>query len=334
MTKDNIDHGHRQQRDRMAIIGRIGLDPGYWIYRFKWLLATKRLFLPSFPMHLDIEATNICNLRCRMCAQNTLTDKKGYMDFELYKKIIDEGAGNGLYAIKLHFRGEPLLHPRITEMIRYAKRKGIIDVMFTTNATLLREDLAEALLESGLDQIMFSVNGHTKRAVEDIEVGADYGLIMDNIHRFLDKRRRKRLPRPLVRVQMVRTEGNRGEEREFLKKWRPLADTVATIDCFVPANRRLREEMNYRAERSDIICSRLWQRIPVFWNGEAGLCCIDSDNEVKLGDARVQSIKDIWGGARLKEIRRLHLEGRMDEVPLCRRCGFRENHAAAQKELS
>ena len=50
------------------------------------------------------------------------------IDLLVFKKVVDEGIENGLYSMKLSLRGEPLLHPNLSHMIRYAKEKGIADV--------------------------------------------------------------------------------------------------------------------------------------------------------------------------------------------------------------
>ena len=81
------------------------------------------------------------------------------MDFELYKKIIEECRRNGVYSIKLSWRGEVLLHPKIVEMVKYAKERGIKDVGFLTNGGLLDKKLSEQLIDAKLDWISISFDG-------------------------------------------------------------------------------------------------------------------------------------------------------------------------------
>ena len=50
----------------------------------------------------------------------------GKMDFQLYKKVIDEAVENGTKAITFGSRGEPTIHPEITEFIDYAKNKFLL----------------------------------------------------------------------------------------------------------------------------------------------------------------------------------------------------------------
>jgi len=97
----------------------------YWEYRKKWEDYPKSGYVSDFPLCLDIETTNICNLS-GMCPRTIQIDNETYvdigtMDMGLYKKIIDEGEENGLYSIKLQYLGEPLLDKYICERIKYAK---------------------------------------------------------------------------------------------------------------------------------------------------------------------------------------------------------------------
>ena len=114
-----------------------------------------KFILRDFPMHLDIEVTSRCNLKCTFCDRQPFLkrDQIGDMDISLYKRIIDECSEHKLWAGKLSYRGEPLLHKDIAEMVSYAKKRGILDLYFNTNAMLLDEKLAERLIDAGLNRI-------------------------------------------------------------------------------------------------------------------------------------------------------------------------------------
>ena len=90
---------------------------------------------PTFPDRVYVESTNVCNLDCIMCPTGLHIDTrpKGFMEWDLYTSIIDEIAP-WAEAVVLHSWGEPLLHKRIIDMIRYAKDRGLW-VETSTNAT-------------------------------------------------------------------------------------------------------------------------------------------------------------------------------------------------------
>ena len=68
------------------------------------------------------------------------------MSEDLYKKIIKETIDMGVPSIKLNWRGEPLLNPKLSKMISYAKENGILEVLINTNAVSLTEKKAEAII--------------------------------------------------------------------------------------------------------------------------------------------------------------------------------------------
>ena len=138
------------------------------------------------PIRLWIEATSTCSLACVMCPNKNLTrDQLGFMDFDVFKKIVDE-AKNFVFDVHLLHRGESLAHPDFFRMIRYAHDAGIV-TRFHTNGTLLTEEKSRLLLDSGIDQFAFSFDGFTAEAYEKIRVGAKFEKTVGNIIR-LDRK--------------------------------------------------------------------------------------------------------------------------------------------------
>ena len=87
------------------------------------------------PLCVDIEIASICDLACPHCFREYILTPDKIMNFEMYKKIIDEIVLLGVPSIKLNWRGEPLLNKQIGKFIKYAKISGILDVAINTNAT-------------------------------------------------------------------------------------------------------------------------------------------------------------------------------------------------------
>ena len=104
------------------------------------------------PIILQAELTNDCNLSCKICMRRYLDREIGYMSFENFKKL----PLNKFKEVAFHGWGEPLLHPQLFDMIRFAKSMGI-KTSLITNATLLDKDRVEKLINSGLDEIAFGI---------------------------------------------------------------------------------------------------------------------------------------------------------------------------------
>ena len=116
--------------------------------------------MSEFPKQIIIETTAFCTQRCTHCAHKTLQRKKGNMDIVLYKKIIDEIATEAPNTeVWMTYYGEALiLKYKLYYMIQYAKRKGLTNIVLNSNAMLLDQEMAEMIIESGLDRFIISMD--------------------------------------------------------------------------------------------------------------------------------------------------------------------------------
>ncbi len=287
----------------------------YKEYRKKWFEYPQKFILADFPLHIDAESTNACNLRCAMCTRNFMTEKIGNMEFKLFKKIIDESADYGLPSLKLNLRGEPLLHPQLPKMVKYAKEKGILEVQFNTNGLLLDEKKAQELIEAGLDRIIFSVDGATKETYEKIRGGSNFETVVHNIRKLIEIRDSMGLRKPVVRVQMVKMKENAHEIEQFIKMWINVANRVGLITKREPL---VKGKVERKLEHFP--CFQIWQRIVVWWDGTVVMCCGDWHGEYRLGNAYESSIYELWHSEKYNRVRELHKQGRFDEISVCAKC--------------
>ena len=200
--------------------------PEYKEYRRRWKENPKKNVVGNFPIHVDLESTSHCNLRCPFCFQSFNPLPPHLLKFEWFKKVIDEGVQKGLCSIKLQYRGEPLLHPRLAEMVKYAKEKGVIEVMFNTNATLLNEKKSRALIKAGLDKIICSVDGYFKEVYEKNRVGAKWEAVLENILRLQKIKKELGSKKPIVRVQMLETKENHPHVPGYIDFWKDKVESV------------------------------------------------------------------------------------------------------------
>lgn len=285
--------------------------PRFAWYRARWHLKPKFHIVGSFPTHVDLEASSACDLHCVMCYHIKPTFKQGLMSFELFKRAIDECARYRLPSIKLNYRGEPLLNPAIVDMVKYAKNKGIMEVQFNTNATLLTPEMSKRIIEAGLDRIIFSLDGVDKRTVEAIRVGIDYDQVVSNIEAFLEIKGPR--PKPFTRIQMVRQEANEDQVEKFKATWQDKIDTVGVLYA---------DSRNCPAESAleRVPCTDLWKRIFVLFDGTVTMCCYDFNEAMPLGNILETPLAEIWRGEKLNRIRAIHQRRRLNDIGVCRRC--------------
>ena len=153
---------------------------------------------PEFPKRVEIELASACNLRCTYCPRHYLDEMTGFIDVELFKKIIGEIEAHPNTILVLHRRGESLLHPQIKELLNTVAGK-FKEVQIATNGTLLTKDKYDAII-NGLTFISFSID--TPEEFNKTRVPAKYEQVEKNILDFLEYNK----GRVKTQVSMVKTE--------------------------------------------------------------------------------------------------------------------------------
>jgi radical SAM protein with 4Fe4S-binding SPASM domain len=296
-------------------------SPAYWEYRRKWEEYPKKQIVNDFPIHLDIETTNACNLKCAMCPRTVLINKNHFykiqfMDFDFFRGLIDQGVDQGLCSVKLSYLGEPLLHPDVVKQVKYAKDRDVIDVMFNTNGTLLTETLSQQLLDAGLDKIFFSFDSHIKEEYEKIRVGANFEKTVENIKAFVRIKNRNGYSHVETRVSMVLSRDEEEKFRRLTEMWRGIVDTIG-FGYYVERDHD--KEREY-APVEGFVCAQPWQRMFVMADGIVTACCADERREYVLGDAIQERLADIWKGRGAQALREAHECGHYDQIAICRKC--------------
>ena len=301
-------------------------DPRYLEYRRQWTENPKNFIVRDFPIHLDIEATSRCNLKCTFCDKLPLLtkDQIGDMDFNLYKEVIDEGEKKGLCSIKLSYRGEPLLHPQLANMVKYAKTKGILDVYFNTNGMLLTKKTAIQLMDAGLDRISISIEGVDPVVFERERRGAKFSQILHNVDRLIKLREDRGYNYPKVRIQTVRIPGL--DLDEYQRFWVSHCDEVAAIDY--------KDSTHQKSSLIDKTwaCPQLWQRMTIEWDGTIIPCNNDDLRYLSPGNVKEKSIEKCWHHPLVEKARELHKKGKSHKLQSCNSCPWRTTQIKKQSK--
>ena len=304
-------------------------DHRYREYRRLWSERPQTRNPGPFPLHLDIETTNLCNLRCVMCPRTKYLARRnwkwspqglGSMDFDVYKSIIDQGAAGGAYSVKLNMLGEPLVHPRVTDQVAYAHQQGLY-VMINTNAMLLDEKMSADLLEAGLDDVFFSLDAPNKAMFERIRPGARFETVLENIRRFVEIKNQRDKKHVQTRASMVTDvlHPTTTAEKEVYGKL-VLSLGVEEIG-FGPEDDHLADHSaeNMRLENG-FVCDQIYQRTFVTWDGAIVPCCGHWEREYLMGRIDETSLAAAWHNKAYQRLRQAHEAGRFQTISICRRC--------------
>ena len=198
-------------------------------YRNDWEEFCKLEKESDFPPHLEFELNYSCNLKCPMCTwaiENAAEKKEDWFTFEDYKKLIDEAVSVGTKSIRLCYINEPLIRQDIDQFINYAVNAGIVDVLITTNGTLLTKAMSKKLIESGLTKINVSLDAISEETYDKIRVGGNLKTTVKNIHDFLEVRKEMNKKLPKIRLTFVASKINFHEYDSFLNHWKDKVDSL------------------------------------------------------------------------------------------------------------
>jgi MoaA/NifB/PqqE/SkfB family radical SAM enzyme len=277
----------------------------------KLLLAAGRDKAPRWPEIVQIESTNLCNAKCVFCPRDEMRRRQGVMDFDLYRKVVDESAALGVTHMRVHNYGEPFLDKELVEKVRYAKSKGIAEVGMISNGSLITEDIARGLIDAGLDAINISVDAAGKEVFESTRVFLDYDSVVANIRTLVRLRQESGRTHPKLILSFVRRD-NSADEQAFIAEWSRIADKIHVTDLHNWGG-----TLNVKRD-AKFPCYRLWLTFTVLWDGRVSMCCADFDGRHIFGDLRTQTIADVWNSPLYRAARRQHLES--GGPAICRSC--------------
>lgn len=267
----------------------------------------------AIPPILQLETTTACNLSCPFCLRSRLCGSDEFLSFDAFRRIID---ATPCHYVTLHGWGEPLMHPALADMIRYASRKKK-SVNFTTNATLLLEQ-ADTLLDTGLDAIAFSFP----------EVKQFTPIISRNVAMFIRQRVEKHQKKPKTYINIALMDENFGNVEEGLALAKSVGVDIVNFERSFPwtedrgkSEPELFSRIRSAAKKTGCkvtlpiphtnICPLFGLTLFVRCNGDVAPCCYRADHV--LGNILQENVLSI-----LKK--RAEFQKTMKTDPVCSRC--------------
>ena len=274
----------------------------------------------AFPELVGIEICSSCNLSCVHCPPQTESDspKHGMMDFELFLKIMDEIDSKGERNIALHKDGEPLLYPKIIDVLKRLKQNREHLVYLTTNAYKLNNTIATAILDNRIDIINFSIGAATETFYNKVR-GKGLARITENILRFIELSETYS-KKPSIQVQII----NLPEFPEmpdeinlFTKFWSDYDVKINIWDKLTWGLYDDKSKISYRYP-----CYSLWNSMEVNSDGTVSACCMDWKHQLIIGNIKTNSLKSIWHSDEIKNYRAKHVADNGVSINACNKCNY------------
>ena len=327
-------------------------------YRQIWKDVNKLEKVTDFPTQLDFELNYSCNFTCPMCTWNAeSTENKGkatWFDFEVYREVIDDAVSKGLKSVRLNYINEPLIRKDITKFISYARKAGILDIYFSTNGSLLSDEMSRELINSGLLRLQISLDAHTKETYEKIRTGGNFNDVIKKVLRFLEIRNEMNVKLPTLRVNFVKTETNKDELDDFVNFWEDKADSIGIQDLVGIMDgygKKSDEELEKMSLSNDFKCAQPFQHLTLRYDGTVLPCCafygaetpigqLKTNKEIKFSEVDniglldkstkskliIGTIEESWKSEQMEFFRNIHKKGEFWKHPVCRKCVLSTNH--------
>lgn len=275
------------------------------------------------PCFFLIEQTNYCQLRCPCCPHRLQQRPQGYMQCEMFRRIVDDIAAHvpdGLNVrIALHGYGEPLLSPDLWRNLDYLEQCGFRNVDFSTNGMALGAEQRERLAKYRcLSWIRVSINSSRPKLMEEINAGSNFERVAGNFRAM-----REANPHARVVTQLMRTRKNEDETVEEFKgvlgDVPVIAKTLDTLGNGVDA-----EGLAYPSQvQSGCVFAN--NSFFVHWDGDIVGCCIDDTKSQVIGNARDGMFSPMVQ-TRLAQMRERLAARDFDALPFCGSCYGCENN--------
>ncbi len=281
---------------------------------------------------VHLEQHSQCNAKCIMCPREG-KQNLGVMPEFIFVECIAQLQVSPPPMIQFHLNGEPLLNSDLPKRIAFTKKHLPNTItMFFTNASLLTEEKSKELLDSGLDQICFSVDGGNKEDYEKIRVGLSWDVVLNNIKKFheLNVQTGRKVKTQAV---IIPQKENRKSIDTFVKLFTDIGiDNVGgsgvnniggllSVDNFVT-------DLQYNKGNINSPCWRIFNDLPVMANGKVILCCQNILGDNVIGDITKESLWDIWTGEKLNNIRAQFILGHKEFIPFCNKCDYMKSFIA------
>ena len=267
--------------------------------------------VPEFPQRIEIELASACNLRCTYCPRQYIDDLNGFINIDLFRRLIDEIEAFPQTVLVLHRRGESLLHPYFLEIVNYVKGK-FKEIQIATNATVLTDVKAGAIIDC-INFVSFSIDTPSK--YNETRSPAKYEETEANILRFLEMNENRGKP-VRTQVSMVQTAETLQEDVELFKNiWQGKVDRVRIYQEH-SSDGNFGSLKERRPERKP--CVMPFYEILIYCDGKVGRCNHDWNGE-PMGDLNNQTISELWHSPKYTDLRTQHSNLKITD-DVCKSC--------------
>lgn len=304
-------------------------------------LIHRKLYPWNWPIHMQAEFTNYCNLKCAVCPTGTgiLKRKPQNMSPALFKQLLDE-VGTYLLTMSLWGWGESLLHPDLAEMLSIVQNRGITTFVSTNGQNLDNPKVVQALVDYPPTYLIVALDGLTDETNSVYRFGAKLAPALSGVRKIAEIKKQRGQKYPILHHRFIVMKHNE-HELPMLQQFgtdngfdmitiRSLSiidanDTgFKTLEPEVDDHKAYRYKNKNRIIRNDFICEQAFIFPTIFADGTIVSCDQDSNAGHAYGKlSEGSSFANIWWSKRAANIRKI-IRNYPDQYSSCHNCPFRD----------
>lgn len=255
---------------------------------------------------ITLEFTNRCSARCEICPRGKFTQKITDMDFDLYKKIIDDASQYDIRILDTCGYGEPFMDKLIFQRFEYARQKLPNAEIYVSSTCFHMDESMYEDVAKYVDILKISFFGTSKETYEASHGGnLKYEVSLRNILGFLqyiEHRDKKTHTTALLTV----TDTNKNDVERFINFWTPLVDEVMVWKPHNYAGGRSYRKIDHSKQET---CGRPFNGpLIVTADGRVSICCFDFNSQLIIGDMKTQTLYEILHSEPFRKIKKARTE--------------------------
>ena len=297
----------------------------------------------NMPLHVQVELTNYCNLRCPVCPTGggAIDRKRCSISPFLFEKFMEEMSPH-LLTMSLWAWGEPLLHPQLREILRIAAKYPVVSFLSTNGQNLNNDTIIKAILDFPPTYLIVAIDGLTDQSNSQYRVGARLERILSGVHRIREERSLRNQEMPILHMRYMVMKHNQHEVDSVADFARENGFDFLTFrelcPIDVPSGDTLLKEFitdkqeycgfimqeDVRVRRDDFICLHPFWFPTIFADGTVVACNEDYNAGQAIGMySEETSFSKIWHGDRAGKVRKIVREN-PDLLSFCKNCPERD----------
>ena len=276
----------------------------------------------KFPLMVVVSFSYVCNAQCPNCPYNNSNIRSDYRDAllipkNIFYKIADECGKHNAF-IRLSGGGEPMLHPKASEFIIYAKSVGA-KIGLITNGSKFTKKNTEKLIDSNIDVLEFSADAGDEKTYTLVRPGLSWKKLLKNVDYAVEYRNKTKANTKVI-VSIINQKNVNVDESEYFWKTKVDAVQIHKYLTWGYNEDNSADSTPYLESKKRIPCPWLFERLNIDSRGDITICGEDISFKYKFANIMESTIQEIWLGKEFEQFRKLHLNRKGDSIEICKTC--------------